>query len=157
MSNTDVLDMHFKKPDKYKTLKISFSQILKNNNKDLTLSIINDALFRVNKIVIHTYQFLRLFNLSTNQIIGKDDKFLELTVNVIGIAMKLFIKTTKRGRKIVGKNKLFLERSFVNTSFIENALFRFNFNFKSFGIGFWNFFFMRRSVVGRRFVGMFGG
>ena len=105
MSNTDVLDMHFKKPDKYKTLKISFSQILKNNNKDLTLSIINDALFRVNKIVIHTYQFLRLFNLSTNQIIGKDDKFLELTVNVIGIAMKLFIKTTKRGRKIVGKNK----------------------------------------------------
>ena len=105
MTNTDILDTQFKKPDKYKTFKTSLSKILNYDNKDLTLNIISDALFRANKIIIHTYQFLRLFNLITNQIIGKDNIFLELTTDIIGVAMKLFIKTTTRGRKIVGKNK----------------------------------------------------
>ena len=109
MINTDILDTQFKKPDKYKTFKTSLSKILNYDNKVLTLSIISDALFRANKIIIHTYQFLRLFNLMTNQIIGKDNLFLELTTDIIGVAMKLFIKTTTRGRKIVGKNKTIYE------------------------------------------------
>ena len=54
-----MINSNYKKPpDKLRTMKCSFNSIFKN--KELTDNIF-DAVNRTNQIVIHTYQFLRLY------------------------------------------------------------------------------------------------
>ncbi len=54
-----MINSNYKKPpDKLRTMKCSFNSIFKN--KELTDKIF-DAVNRTNQIVIHTYQFLRLY------------------------------------------------------------------------------------------------
>ena len=45
-------------PDKYTTIKCSLKNIIKNEDDK---NIILNAVTRTNRIIIHTYQFLRLF------------------------------------------------------------------------------------------------
>ena len=50
-----------KPPDKYRTIKCSLKSILKN---ELNQTKLFDACYRTHQIVIHTYQFLRLWILN---------------------------------------------------------------------------------------------
>ncbi len=64
-------------PDKYRTVKCSIEKIVKS---DLDMTKLFDACFRTHKLVIHTYQFLRLWILNkyhNKQVIPKiiDDTF----------------------------------------------------------------------------------
>ena len=52
------MDITKKPPDKYRTIKCSFKQIIKNKEDGAKIF---DAVIRTHKIVTHTYQFLRLF------------------------------------------------------------------------------------------------
>ena len=51
-----------KPPDYFKSVKIPLKHILKN--PDINLDKINHAVLRSNKIVIHTYQFMKLYLLN---------------------------------------------------------------------------------------------
>ena len=85
-----------------KVLNKSIKKVMNNN-----LYIINDASHRVNKIVIHTYQFLRLFIIKDNQRI--DGEFIKITHDVVSMCMKVFMKETNRGRHVLGENKKMLD------------------------------------------------
>jgi hypothetical protein len=74
-----------------------------NRRKNDILFKINDACYRTNKIIIHTYQFLRLFIINDNQHI--DGEFIKITYDIISLAMKVFIKDTKQGRRLSEENK----------------------------------------------------
>ena len=50
-----------KPPDKYRTIKCSIKSII---NKDLNMTKLFDAMMRTHRIVIHTYQFIRLWILN---------------------------------------------------------------------------------------------
>ena len=50
-----------KPPDKYRTIKCSLKSISKN---ELNQTKLFDACYRTHQIVIHTYQFLRLWILN---------------------------------------------------------------------------------------------
>lgn len=85
------------KQDKYKTLKCSFNMIFKN--KDLTPKIF-DAVNRTHQIIIHTYQFIRLWLLHkyhNNKNLPIIDK------NVIKMAFKALVKESS-GPKPKGNN-----------------------------------------------------
>jgi len=72
---------YIKLSNDYTTIKIPLLKILKNINSKLNknkiILILNDTIDRVNQIVIHTYNFLRLFNLITNQKINNN--FIKIT------------------------------------------------------------------------------
>ena len=53
------MDIKEKPPEFFKSIKTSLKSILKH--PDINLSIINDAVIKANKIVIHTLQFLKLY------------------------------------------------------------------------------------------------
>jgi len=50
-----------KPPDKYRTMKCSLKSIIKD---DFNMNKLSDAMIRTNKIIIHTYQFMRLWILN---------------------------------------------------------------------------------------------
>mgnify|MGYP000503846447 CR=1 FL=1 len=50
-----------KPPDKYRTIKCSLKSIIKSN---LDLNKLSDAMIRTHKLIIHSYQFIRLWILS---------------------------------------------------------------------------------------------
>ena len=89
---------------KYKTFNIPLTKIIKNvdeiNNK------LEDAVKRTNKIVIHAYQFIRLWIINkynNNKIIP------EITEDIFKLAFRALSKTPK-GNKPKGDNlKLYTE------------------------------------------------
>jgi hypothetical protein len=86
-----------KPPDKYRTVKCSLQSIIKNQ---LDKGKLFDAMMRTHKIIIHTYQFLRLW------ILNKYHKKLEIpiiTEELIKMAFKSLIKESQ-GPKPKGTN-----------------------------------------------------
>jgi len=65
-----------KPPDKLRTVKCSFKDIIKDKNN---INVIFDAVIRTNKIISYTYQFLRLVILylydRNKQIIDINEEF----------------------------------------------------------------------------------
>jgi len=81
-----MINSNYKKPpDKLRTMKCSFNSIFKN--KELTDKIF-DAVNRTNQIVIHTYQFLRLYILYQYH---KKQEIININENTIKMAFKIFI------------------------------------------------------------------
>ena len=99
-----------KPPEKYTIIKSQLLNLMYPNDtksRNSYLHNINDACFRSNEIVFHTYQFLRLFVIKEKQKINKI--FVKITKDVVSMAMKVFIKETKRGRQVSGENKKVLD------------------------------------------------
>ena len=91
--------MNYKKPpDKYRTIKCSIKSIIK---PELDINKLFDACYRTHQIVIHTYQFLRLWILdkyhNNNKIIPN------ITDDTIKMAFKALIKESQ-GPKPKGSN-----------------------------------------------------
>ncbi|MCJ7636343.1 MAG: hypothetical protein MUO21_02530, partial [Nitrososphaeraceae archaeon] len=89
-----------KPPDKNRVLKISLKKIIKNEK---LIPIIFDAVTRTNKIIIHTYQFLRLWLLEKyhNKLI-----IPEITEDVVHMAYKALLLDSA-GPKPKGQNKIY--------------------------------------------------
>lgn len=105
----DNFGRQIKPPEKYIIIKnslLNFISAVNKENMNNNLFIINDACSRVNEIVIHTYQFLRLFVLFGQKI---NNKFIEITNDVVSMAIKVFIEDTLVGRQVVGTNKIIFE------------------------------------------------
>ena len=105
----DVTNIHPKPPEEYHVIKNSLLNFVNSSDKEKmnkNIAIINDAVLRVNEIVIHTYQFLRLFSIKGQKI---NEEFVEINRDIVSMAMKVFIEDTKRGRSVLGKNKEILE------------------------------------------------
>ena len=102
-----LIDEFAQSSNNYSTIKIPLIKILKNINSELNknkiMLILNNTIDRVNQLVIHTYNFLRLFNLITNQKINNN--FIKITPDIVMIVMKVFIKNAPRGRQLLGENK----------------------------------------------------
>ena len=106
-----------KPPDKYRTVKCSIKSIIK---KDLDMNILFNAMMRTHKIVIHTYQFLRLW------ILNKYHNNLNIPLindDVIKMAFKSLIIESS-GPKPKGTNlnlfnefKLFYESQYKNLNY----------------------------------------
>lgn len=84
--------MNPKEPDKYSTIKLPINKILRS---DMEL-VFNDAIIRTNKLVIHVYQFLRLWILHKYE--NKEDIPL-ITKDTIQMCFKALIKPSKQGRQ----------------------------------------------------------
>jgi len=90
-------------PDKYykyneykknfTTIKTSLKSIVKNND---TIDKINNAVFNVNKIIVHTYQFFKLYCLDY---FNKYGILPVIDNNLINSIMKILCKEDNRGRK----------------------------------------------------------
>jgi hypothetical protein len=86
-----------KPPDKYRTIKCSFKQIIKNTNYG---DIIFDAIIRTHKLVTHTYQFLRLFILHNYE---KKTNIIDISEDVIKMVFKTLTESSQ-GPKPKGNN-----------------------------------------------------
>lgn len=109
-----------KPPDKYRTVKISLKSIIK---PELDINKLIDATTRTHKIIIHTYQFLRLW------VLKKYHKKLDIpliTEDTIKMAFKALIKESQ-GPKPKGSN-LMLYEEFIN--FYEKKYKSLNYNTK---------------------------
>lgn len=106
-----------KPPDKYRTMKCSLNDIIKNKSIKIKLF---DIVIRTNKIVIQTYQFLRLWILSKYH---NNHKIPIVTTSLIKTIFKCLIKES-RGPK--SKNILFNELKL----FYENEYSKLNNNEK---------------------------
>jgi hypothetical protein len=107
-------DIPKKPPDKLRTIKCSFSCILKTKDKNVIDKLFS-ATCRTHKIIIHTYQFLRLW------ILYKYKKNIDIpiiTEDTIKMAFKTLIKDTN-GPKPKGSNLLIYEEltKFYNKSY----------------------------------------
>jgi hypothetical protein len=109
--------MNKKPPDKIVVVKCPLKKILKNPDDKLKIF---DVCFRTNKLVIHTYQFLRLWILNkytNNEIIP------EITKDTIKMTFKCLILET-RGPKSKGENLILLNEfnEFYKNHYKENGL-----------------------------------
>ena len=86
-----------KPPDKYKVIKISLKQILKNTTD---INKLNNIIIRTNKLIIHTYQFLRLWILNKYH---KRQNVPKITKDIIKMAFKV-LTTKSQGPKPKGTN-----------------------------------------------------
>ena len=103
-----------KPPDKLRTIKCSFSSILKTKDKNVIDKLFS-ATCRTHQIITHTYQFLRLW------ILYKYKKNIDIpiiTEDTIKMAFKTLIKDTN-GPKPKGSNLLIYEEltKFYNKSY----------------------------------------
>ena len=98
-----------KKPDKFKTKKIPLKQIVK---RDSYLTPITDVIERSNEIIIHTYQFLRLWLLDKY---SKKEQIPIMTESTIKMVFKTLTDTNNKtkGPKIKGDNKIIYDE-FIN-------------------------------------------
>jgi hypothetical protein len=86
-----------KPPDKYRTIKCSLKSIIKSN---LDLNKLSDAMIRTHKLIIHSYQFIRLW------ILSKYNKKLDIPhidEDLIRMVFKSLIKESQ-GPKPKGTN-----------------------------------------------------
>jgi hypothetical protein len=94
-----------KPPDKLRTIKCSFSSILKTKDKNVIDKIFS-ATCRTHKIITHTYQFLRLWILYKYK---KDIDIPIITEDTIKMAFKSLIKDGSGGPKPKGNNLILYE------------------------------------------------
>ena len=92
-----------KKPDKYKTIKIPLTKIIRD---DRILKKINDTVIKTNKLVIHVYQFLRLWAIKK---ISENNFDFKIKKEFIKMAFKALIDENNKGPKAKGKNSTMLE------------------------------------------------
>jgi hypothetical protein len=116
-----------KQPDKYKCLKIPIKSILHKTNKDEskdsyeTLSILEDAITRTNKITTKTYMLLRLWIL--NKYHNQQD-IPVITLNTILMCMSSLMLSSVDSNRIKGDNLMLLNdfKQLHNSSFsLENG------------------------------------
>ena len=106
-----MINSNYKKPpDKLRTMKCSFNSIFKN--KELSDKVF-DAVNRTNQIVIHTYQFLRLYILHQYH---KKQQIINIDENTIKMVFKVFIDKSC-GPKPKGEN---LELFNIFTKFFDD-------------------------------------
>jgi hypothetical protein len=87
-----------KPPDKYHTMKCPIKNIIIDNK---SITTIFDAMMRTNKIVIQSYQFLRLWILKQYH----DKKIIpEITEDTIKMSFKVLTLKSKCGPKLKGNN-----------------------------------------------------
>ena len=79
-----------KPPDKYRTIKCAFKTIHK---QDFNTNKLFDACFRTHQIVIHTYQFLRLWILDKYH--NNNKTIPNITDDTIKMAFKSLIKESQ--------------------------------------------------------------
>jgi len=102
-----------KPPDKYRTIKISLKQIIKNEDDKI---ILNKVVFRVNQLITHAYQFLRLWILNKYE---KNKETPLITKDIIGLCLKVLTincsdkKYTFIGPKPKGENQKIFDE-FIN-------------------------------------------
>jgi len=101
-----------KPPDKYICIKCPLEFIIKDDkeediyNKEYILTILNDTCFRTNQIIIHTYQFIRLW------ILHKYHNKTEIPIidkNMIKIILSVLSTSSKGGNRPQGENLKLLE------------------------------------------------
>jgi hypothetical protein len=104
----------------YKTIKTTLKSILRNKN-DL-LHCINLLVCEMNDLVIHTYQFIRLYILECynkkEQLPTIDDKFISYCIKTLGIK-------TKQGRK--SKDTELIERLNIFCDNVYQPLLKYNY------------------------------
>ena len=104
-------------PDKYTTIKCSLKNIIKNEDDK---NIILNAVTRTNRIIIHTYQFLRLFILKKY---NANEEIPLITKDVIRMAFKALTKNTKKpigeNLRLLSELNLFYETEYNKFSFHE--------------------------------------
>jgi len=90
------MDIKEKPPEFFKSIKTSLKSILKH--PDINSSIINDAVIKANKIVIHTLQFLKLYLLDYYE--THNNKLPVISKELINNSMKVVCgeKEEKRGK-----------------------------------------------------------
>ena len=86
------IDEYEKSLKTYKTVKTSLKSVIKN---DIVLDTINETVIKMNKIVIHTYQFLKLFCLHK---FDKGGTLPELNSKFIVLIMKTVATSDKKGK-----------------------------------------------------------
>lgn len=84
----------------YKTVKTSLQKIVKNES---SIGKITNAVFMINQIITHTYQFLKLYCLHNYKINNKLPIINEKLINQI---MKVLCTRNKRGQKPSKENKI---------------------------------------------------
>ena len=105
-----------KPPDPLRTVKTSFKSIIK---PELNQEIIFDAVNRTHQIVIHTYQFLRLWILNKYH---NNQEMSEITTDTISMCMKSIMKSSS-GQKPKGNNAILLEEfQKLNTFELEDGI-----------------------------------
>ena len=85
----------------YKTIKCSLQQILRDDNEKTNYNTIFDACFRAHKLVIHVYQFLRLWILDHYH---KQISIPTITKDTIKIAFKALSVDAPRGDQMNDEN-----------------------------------------------------
>jgi len=105
-------------PDKYSCIKLPIHKIIRNENYDSTLTIINDAVMRTNYIIYKTYLLLRLWIL---QKYHKNENIPFITESTIKMCMKSLVKESA-GPKPKGENlKIFQEFKSLHNFKIEDG------------------------------------
>ena len=101
-------------PDKYRTIKCSLKKIIKN---DLNITKLFNACFRTHKLVIHTYQFLRLWILNKYH---NNQNIPAITENTFKMSFKALLKKSS-GPKPKGDNKILYDEfiKFYNDVYIN--------------------------------------
>ena len=108
--------------NKMKTVKYKIDKFIRNENN---LSILFDACNRCNKLVIYTYQFLRLWLIS--KYYNKSCEIPKLTKEIIKKAMTVLIQDKNAGAKTKGRNKE-IKQEFNN--FYDSIFYKLNNNNK---------------------------
>lgn len=115
-----IIDSYF---DYMKTNKDSFINIIKNvkvNNDKNVLEILQDAIYRTNKIVIHTYNFLKLYILylydNDSDIPLIDEDFIKIIMRIVSVRNdKRGCRTNKKTLKIMKKLTIFYNEYYKKT------------------------------------------
>jgi hypothetical protein len=96
----------------YKTLKITLKSILKD--KGNVLPLLNDLVFNMNDLVIHTYQFIRFYIL---YLYDKDENLPEINDTFILYCMKTLGLRDNRGKKATDTDLLVKLETFYNEEY----------------------------------------
>jgi predicted metallopeptidase len=119
-NKNEIINSYF---DYMKTNKDSFINIVKNvkvNNNKATLEIFQDAIYRTNKIVIHTYNFLKLYILylydNKLDIPLIDEDFIKIIMRIVSVRNdKRGCRTSKNTLKIMNNLTIFYDKYYKKT------------------------------------------
>jgi hypothetical protein len=114
--NKDTINKKYEEQKKmYKTIKTSLKSIIDTDNH---IGKINEIVFRMNKIIIHTYNFFKLFILDLYR---SNNSFPKIDQYLIVLIIKTIAKADARGRKFSNENdilknqlQLFYENHYKN-------------------------------------------
>ena len=107
-------------PDKYKILKIPLNKIIKNTK---SIPIFTKTVFRVNKLIIHTYQFLRLWILykyhNNTEIPIINDSLVHMAIKALVIDATAGPKPKGEKKKIYDEFVNFYEKQYKNLGYFQ--------------------------------------